>query len=147
MYSSFVLTGLHYGTGRHEEDLKEADFLEATRVHSFLHNPISKSQNLQFPKVLVFLRVGLRPRHDHNQNIDRALLPPNNHHLLAKNCPQMCHVDSHTLWLRIFLVCGYAMLANSIYLAAICCKFTPLYYWSDRELSAEGNCVGRHLFA
>ncbi|CAD6444789.1 1bdca599-df33-495f-b153-99621d112df9 [Sclerotinia trifoliorum] len=30
-YIGLVLTGLHYGTGRHQQDLKEADFLEGIR--------------------------------------------------------------------------------------------------------------------
>ncbi|KAF7916784.1 uncharacterized protein EAE98_010506 [Botrytis deweyae] len=35
MYTSFVLTGLHYGTGRHQVDLEESDFLWAIRYWYF----------------------------------------------------------------------------------------------------------------
>ncbi|TGO91015.1 hypothetical protein BPOR_0042g00010 [Botrytis porri] len=35
MYTSFVLVGLHYGTGRHQEDLEESDFLWAIRYWYF----------------------------------------------------------------------------------------------------------------
>ncbi|ATZ53145.1 hypothetical protein BCIN_09g00320 [Botrytis cinerea B05.10] len=31
MYTSFVLVGLHYGTGRHQEDLEESDYIWAIR--------------------------------------------------------------------------------------------------------------------
>lgn len=58
MYTSFALVGLHYGTGRHQEDLEESDYIWAIRVGSFPiwnMNHHSTRSLTNFIKVLVYV--------------------------------------------------------------------------------------------
>ncbi|TEY75041.1 hypothetical protein BOTCAL_0066g00180 [Botryotinia calthae] len=64
MFTSFVLTGLHYGTGRHEVDLEESDYLWAIRYWYFGEWTYVLTMTLIKTAIsLFYLRIMITPWH------------------------------------------------------------------------------------
>jgi hypothetical protein len=76
-YTTTILTGIHYGNGKHMADISLTDAVDAMRV-SFSYLINTRSVVLTSPKVLVALLRLVRICNHLGQDFRRLLLPPDN---------------------------------------------------------------------